>query len=445
MALLPVALPIAAILHVLFVMPWPFTRFVLIPLGMPRIAYWMARLADVTFGLDRQGGAAAASAWALCRQRPMDPESAEWLAQRLAAEAPLRGAGVLASGLLLAARGDLAGARALIGAVHGVDERVCPAEARRIAAGWLAADAAERGDWQRVLELGSSLMGAGRSAWLLSGIAQSLLLEPNAPSELELWLRWALAPHRRATLPLVQRAVHAKRGGFIDPEDDPPVAPAKAREGEDPVHTALSLHATVLARRPDALRADDLQAAGQAWDAALFERATERRLLERALVLGASTAASVLERVRASVEEDLVAVVLASGMFLRNLAGQGEIASRVRSRLRDRLLSEVEAAADALRRRVDDKRPLPAPDEWREWCDLCALYERNVRSAGEDVRRLAFVKVYPDAVSYAVWLYNERQQRPLGNAIFRWLLAEATALDDTRAIGLMTKNVACGV
>jgi hypothetical protein len=162
-------------------------------------------------------------------------------------------------------------------------------------------------------------------------------------------------------------------------------------------------------------------------------------------VLGASGAASVLERVRASVEEDLAAAVLASGMALRDLHGKGEMASRVRARLRDRLLSEVEALADAIRRRVDDRRALPAPDEWREWCNLCAVYERNVRSAGDDVRRLAFVKVYPDGVSYAVWLYNDRQQRPLGNAIFRWLLAEATALDDTRAIALLTKNVACGV
>ena len=60
------------------------------------------------------------------------------------------------------------------------------------------------------------------------------------------------------------------------------------------------------------------------------------------------------------------------------------------------------------------------------------------------LRRLAFVKVYPDACSYAVWLFNDQHQRPLGNAIFRWLLGEATALDDTRAVALMTKNAACG-
>ena len=34
---------------------------------------------------------------------------------------------------------------------------------------------------------------------------------------------------------------------------------------------------------------------------------------------------------------------------------------------------------------------------------------------------------------------------PLGNAIFRWLLAEAEVLDDQRAIALQSKNVACGV
>ena len=54
--------------------------------------------------------------------------------------------------------------------------------------------------------------------------------------------------------------------------------------------------------------------------------------------------------------------------------------------------------------------------------------------------RLAFDKVYPDMTSYAVWLFNEQRQRPLGNAIFRWLLAEATTLDDSRAVALMANN-----
>ena len=188
-----------------------------------------------------------------------------------------------------------------------------------------------------------------------------------------------------------------------------------------------------------------MRAVGQAWDAVLYDRATERLLLERALVIGASGAAGTLAKLRASIEEDLEAIVLAAGMELTELGDKGEVATRVRLRLRDRLLGEVESASDALRRRVDEKRELPAADEWREWGNLTARYAHGVASAGDDFRRLSFAKVYPDACSYAVWLFNERKQRPLGNVIFRWLLAESEALDDTRAIALQTKNVACGV
>jgi len=430
---------------VLLALPWPFTRLVLIPLGLPRLSYWLARTSDFTFRLDRSGGAALAAGWALCRQRPLDEESADWLAGRLAAEAPLGGAGVAASGLLLAARGDLEGARMLLASVAEVDDRVCPPVAKSIAGGWLAADAAERGEWTRVAEHGLTLGHGGRIGWLLSAIAQSLLLEPMAPGKLGLWLRWALAPHRRATLPLVQRALEALDGVFIEPEDDPPIAPAPAASGSDAIRTALSLHAAVLTRPPATLRPEDVRAAGQAWDAALLDKATERHLLERALVVGAAGAGSVLGRMRAAVEDDLTAAVLASGMPIKELGDRGEVASRVRARLRDELLSAIEAASDAIKRRVDDKRALPAADEWREWSSLRAVYERGVLCAGDDLRRLAFVKVYPDVSGYAVWLFNERKQRPLGNAIFRWLLQEATALDDTRASALMAKNVSCGI
>jgi hypothetical protein len=441
----PLALPFLVFALVLLALPWPFTQLVLIPLGMPRLSYWLARTSDFTFRLDRTGGAALAASWALCRQRPLDEESADWLSDKLAAEAPLCGAGVAASGLLLAARGDLDGARTLLGSVAEVDDRVCPPVAKSIAGGWLAADAAERGEWARVAEHGLTIEQGGRLGWLLSAIAQSLLLEPMAPGKVGLWLRWAVAPHRRATLPLVRRALEALDGAFIEPEDDPPITPATSGADGDAVRTALSLHASVLTRSPDTLRPEDVRAAGQAWDAALLDKATERHLLERALVVGAGGAASVLGRVRAAVEDDLTAAVLASGMPIKELGDRGEVASRVRTRLRDELLGAVEAASEAIKRRVDDKRALPSADEWREWANLRAIYERGVRCAGDELRRLAFVKVYPEVSSYAVWLFNDRKQRPLGNAIFRWLLAEATALDDTRASALMAKNVSCGV
>lgn len=438
-------LPLAAI--VLLTFPWPIARAVLVPLGQARLAYWLTHASDVSFHLDRRGGAALAGAWALAMQPKLDEDEADWIGKRLAEEQPLRGAGVAASAMLLAARGDRDGARALFATLEAIDDRVCPPAAKRIANAWLASDAAERGEWDRVAVLGLTLSSGGRLGWLLSGIAQALRLEPTAPDKHFLWMRWALAPHRAATKPMVERARIALDGGFIDPEEEPPIAAAAPPEGADAIRTALSLHAAVLARSSStgAVRGEDVRAVGQAWDAALDDRATARLLDERALVLGASGSAATLSRVRAAIEEDLAAVVLASGMPLGDLGEKGELTGRVRARLRDRLLAEVEAASDAIRRRVDDKRELPAADEWREWANLAARYEHGVESAGEDFRRLAFVKVYPDACSLAVWLFNDRQQRPLGNAIFRWLLAEAEVLDDQRAVALQSKNVACGV
>lgn len=429
----------------LLTFPWPISRLTLIPLGQARLAYWLTWTGDYLFHRDRAGGAALAAAWALAMQPQRDEATADWLAGRLAGE-PLGGAGVTATGLLLAARGDGEGARALLAMVEGIDEHVCPPEAKRIANAWLASDAAERGEWHRVAALCPTIDRGDRLGWLLAGIAQSLLLEPGAPTKPGLWFRWALAPHRRATRAMVERAVAAQEGAFIDPEEETPLAPAPAPDGPtDALRTALSLHAAVVARLPEVLRADDVRAAGQAWDAALDDGATERQLEERALVLGGGAPLATLGRMRAAIEDDLAAVVLAAGMPLKDLGDQGDVVKRVRARLRDRMLEEVELASDALRRRVDDKRELPIADEWREWAGLITRYAAGVASAGDDFRRLSFAKVYPDASGYAVWLFNDRKQRPLGNAIFRWLLAEATALDDQRAVTLQTKNVACGV
>lgn len=436
-------LPAAAIALLAF--PWPIARATLIPLGYPRLAYWLTYASDYAFHRDRHGGAAIAAAWALSMQPRLDEADAAWLSDRLAAEEPLGGAGVVAHALLLSARGDRDGARALLTTVEAIDERACPRAAKRVANGWLSADAAERGEWMRVAELGATLARGGRLPWLLSGVAQALLLEPMAPDSIGLWMRWAIAPHRDATKPMVERAIHAKAGGFIEPEDDAPIAPLVlgGEGGGDALATAMSLHAAVLARPAAELRADDIRAALQAWDAVLDDRATERRVLERALVLGAG-GGSTIERVRGAIEDDLAGVIVASGLSLVDL-GDGGVSARVRAKIRDGLLSEIEAASDAVRRRVDDQRALPATDEWREWANLRERYQHGVARGGMDLRRLAFAKVYPDLCSFAVWHFNDRGERALGNAIFRFLLAEAEATDDQRAIALQTKNVACGV
>lgn len=443
--------PLLGIIALAF--PWTTTRLVLIPLGLPRVAYWLARTAEVTFEGDLHGGAALAGAWALLRLREPDEATAAWLEDRLRPSKvqTLGGAGILASGLLLAARGDRDGARVVIRTVAEIDPRACPQAARRLAAGWLAADAAARGAWSEVATIGVGL-GSGRQAWLLSAVAQSLLGEPLAPGRLGLWLRWAIAPNRRGSLPIVRRALDVLDGVYLelDPPEAAPASPAIV--AADDWSNALARHAAVLTKPIAAVEGADLLTLGRAWDAILEDRAAERILAERALLLGADGSTRTLARLREAVEEDLTALVLARDIGFDTIHERGATApaasptiDRVRRRVRDHLLVSIESASDALRRRIDDKRELPAVDEWREWTTLRLAYEHGVQLAGLELRRLAFYKVHSDITSLAVWLFNDRTQRPLGNAMFKWLLDEATILDDARAIALQTKNVACGV
>ena len=434
--------------------PWTTTRLLLIPFGRPRMAYWLTRTAEVTFDGDLHGGAALAGAWALLRRREHDEVTAAWLEDRLrpAKVQTLGGAGILASGLLLAARGDRDGARALIRTVIEIDARAFPEAARRLAAGWLAADAASRGAWREVSEIGIGA-SAGRQAWLLSAVAQSLLAEPLAPGRFGLWVRWAIAPNRRGTLAIVRRALDALDGVYLDVDAVAAAGTRAAIVTDDAWSTALAHHAALLTKPIATVEQGDLLALGRAWDAILEDRAAARILVERALLLGGGSSTGALARLREDVESDLTALVLARdvGLEAPHEPGAADAPTpsptieRVRRRVRDDLLVGVESASDALRRRLDEKREIPAVDEWREWTVLRLAYEHGTKLAGEDFRRLAFYKIHPDITSLAVWLFNERHQRPLGNAIFKWLLSEAIALDDARAIALQTKNVACGI
>ncbi|WP_438016186.1 hypothetical protein WMF18_35885 [Sorangium sp. So ce315] len=441
--------------------PWLVARHAIIPLGLPRAAYYVALLSDWTWRADRRGGAALAAAWALCRARRPDPAAEAWISERLegtgrddagrggdggaaaAARAePLRGAGVAAGAMLAAYRGDIEGARALFDSVASLDERACPRQARRIAAGWLAAEAASRGDWAAVVE--RALEGGGRELALLGAVAARLLGEPTAPGALELWLRWLAAPRRRATLPLVRRALAAGDGAPRPEPEQPEPCAARVAEG-DLWSRAVLLHATLLLRPRGKVSGDDLRRLGGAWDAALEDERAQAELRERALSLGASGAQAALGPLARAVEEDLAAALRAARVPRAAWDDLGATIGRTRRRLRDELLSEVEIACDALRRRVDARRELPALSEWREWTALRAQYEAAAELVGAEFRRLAFPKLHADVCHAAVWLFNTRKERAIGNAMFRWLLAEAEALEDSRLVGLQRANVACGV
>lgn len=437
------ATSVPAVVFLLVASLWVLGRYVLVPLGLVKAAYWVSWFAVRNVAEERAGAAQLAASIALHRRADFDPELASWIEQHIQDSAKIRGGTIAAAAATAAARGDAEGARALFDSVRTLDPRMCPSSARHAAAEWLAADAAARGAWEEVIAIGSDPTGPGRSAKLLAGVAKRLLGKPDAPSRATLVRLWLTAPRRRRSFAIVERALSVPDGEApLDDDDDAAVVPA-APEG-DLLARALAAHAALLsAKKP---KPADVARVGRAFDAAFEEDALEAHVAERAEALGATRSRAGLARLRSDVETSLFELLKAHRIALDDTVDDlGGVAARAQRRLRDETLTVIEALSDAIRNRVHDRRALSPIDEWREWSALRMAYERGVLLGGPELRYLAFTKVNPDACALAVWLFNDRREKPIANAMFRFLLAEATAIGDAEGIALQTKNVGCGV
>jgi hypothetical protein len=415
---------------------------VLVPLGRTEAAFRLVQLADSALGLDDGGGPALAAAWALLRRPQASTEEISWVEQKVSEVKPLRGGGLVAAALLQARQGDKDDARRLLRSCFELAPSTRSAMASRVAREWLAADAASRGDWAAVVELGAqaSRGQASRATRFLAAVGRRLLRLDGAPSDEELWLHWLLGPRWSRTRPLLIRALSVPRGPVQDaskrPDPEPaPLAPA------DPLARALELQLRLWGQPPSLAEVGEL---GRAWDAALADPQLERRLLIRSLELGAAEGASLRSRIADMAADGLAQLARSRELPLGEIEAPGPTLERAARRLRGDLLSEIEVASSALRRRAVEKRELPAVDEWREWLALRARYEHGTRLAGQEARRLAWPRVRDDACKLAVWLWNVRGEKAIAHAMFGWLLGEARAMSDQEATELQEKNVACG-
>ncbi len=421
---------------------WPFARFVLVPLGLVRAAYYVAYAS-----FRARGGAGRRRA---ARREPRVPPQGRLRRGDggvAGGEDPgadgAPGAAIAAAAAMAAARGDKEGARALFESARTLDPSVCPSAARHAASEWLAAEAAARGAWGEVIEIAGDPAGAGRSAKLLAGVARRLTGGLAAPGRAEpLWL-WATAPGWLGTFAIVERALSVP-DGEAPPEDDDDDVPAPRAPDGDLLARALSAHVVLLSSKK--VKPADVARVGRAFDAAFEDAALGVEVDERATLLGATRAGAVLGRLRADVETSLFELLKSHHIALDDTVDElGDVAARAQRRLRDETLTVIEALSDAVRNRVNERRALSAIDEWREWSALRIAYQRGVTLGGPELRYLAFTKVHSDVCALAVWLFNDRQEKAIANAMFRFLLDEATATGDQDAIALQTKNVGCGL
>ncbi len=429
-------------------LPWYLARRVTIPLGLPRISFYIAGAGPMPWLKDASGGAALAAALAVLSKPRHDAKAASWIEQQLADDAKLAAAGVVAYGLLAASRGELERARTLLESAFTMEAKDSPALARRVALDWLVADHAARGRWRALLKRVEGREGdLSHSARLIVGAAARELGEPS-PHDLTLKIAWLRSDHRRRARPLLERALLKPRILYASQRVAPPPAPPPAEPpvAEDALEHALALHLHWLSAAPELLgrhpsRLTNLCAA---WDAAFAGDALRERLDARIQALALNDSADRRAHgFRRLICADLAMLAERAEVAITALSRVDDpdsVSREVAAELRRRLLEEVERASAELGRRVDEKRALTAIEEWSEWTTLRRLCERAAALGGLEVRRLIFPQVHRDTCGHAVWLWNKRDEHAISMPVFHWLLREAEAVGDEAAIELQRKN-----
>lgn len=434
--------------------PSLIVRTLLIPLGRAKLAWFVTRMSFWVWRGDVRGGAVIAAALALMRRgESHDAEDIAWIERRRDAASPQQnpirwktgGAAIVATGLLAAVQGDRTTARRLLASAPELVTEAWPDRAIPIANEWLCAEAIERGDWRAVEFVARTSPIESRTLALLAVLAARLTGIAPLPNDLLVELRWWLAPRRRAMRPLVDAALAMPMTPRARTERaDAPLDPIDPGSEAGPLGPALSLHAALLRVPNELLHVRHLIEVGAAWDRALTSDALDRHLRERALVLG-SRSDQALRTLIDDVERDLAELIRTARLPLASLGEVEGLLGRVVRRLHGELLDALEIASSAFAARVEAKRALPAMDEWQAFLALREQHAEAVALAGPELRRLAFSQLHGPICSLAVWLWNDRSERALGNAIFQWLLNEAIIVDDAEALRLQERNVACGV
>ncbi len=422
--------------------PWLAVRWISIPLGLPRLAVTLGRLGGHPWMRDPEGGAVLSGVLAQLR-RPRDAAMNDWLRARLR-RGPLRGAGLVAAGLLAADANDRDRARALLASLDDLDPALCPPLARRIALDWRIADAARTGDWARVLTLTEEQLSPTRTVRLMAALARHH--GGDTAQTGALWRAWLVAPHRRHTLALVRGAITAPEHlreitlGPIELANDTRLA---ANDGGPAPREALALHVEAMVDGDVPGAGARMARLGTAWDRVMDDfgfRGHVRRRAEslRCTVLGEK----VLARMHREICEDM-GLMLTQGDAPADAVGTGLTARRAVGHMHGMALEELERLCTA----VDGPHPPCATVDqvltlWLAWLEVRTRYRALARVTAPDVRKQAYAVVELHLRQLMAWLWNDLGERGLANALSTWLLLEAERVHDEDSAAYHRHNVA---
>lgn len=417
--------------------PWPWIRRLLIPLGASRLAFAWARIGGPPWLRDPTGGAVLCGVLAMARKRRVDEDRLRSLELALG-RAPLRGAGIVATGFIAALRKDRATAATILESVDDLDPDICPPIARTIAADWLVANAARRGRWHEVYQRSRDELAPSRTTRFMGTAAQRLLGYPIGRGALV--RAWLVAPHRLATLQLAWRGWGA-RGLELEQVDaglhEPPANGAGLL---GTAATALHLETAQLSAA-GAADVASLDRLARAWDQTLWNFDVRQRVRSRAFELECDT--TVEQQV---VELDRQICRDIGGMLPPGSDALGESRTLTRGVALHRdaqrfkiglLLRELETAAKA------EVSP-SASTLWSVWVEIRDAYARAARGGALDERLATFEAAERHLGALVGWLWNDRRERALANAISFWLVCEADILDQHEVAEVHQPFVAAG-
>jgi hypothetical protein len=414
---------------ILFFVPSLVLRLIVVPLGLPRVAYWTARCCvPLGFGREAAAGGVFYGALALARKSSPSPPAIGWLAQKAKQARLLRGGGVVAAGLLAALRGDRHRARCLFLVADALPRNFISSSARAAARDWLVVEAARIGSWHEVIRLGRRGRNSLRWSYALARIAERLTGDADGRGDLLLWLCWVAAPRRRFSLSLLRRALAVPLAS-----ERAVVAPSIA--GDLP--EALAGLAQVL---ENGLAQDSRSFARSVSEveAALDRSATYAAVQQRLLALGAQAdAAGVLAAFRTRLVDWLVPLVEEAP----DLAGEKErspILDQAIEQVRARLFKDIAAQCRDYDDRQKRESSLDAVAEWEAWAVTRNAADRLLALAPESENAL-FHSMYVQVCNFAVFQHNACKRTPLAHDMYSWLHRHAGS--DSAALQLLSKNM----
>jgi hypothetical protein len=420
----------AALWSVAAILIWTPTlvlEWIVLPLHMPRVAYWVARV-GYPLGFIGESSAGCVIYGALAAERTQSRlKFAVWLKERLDQPRRLRGGGVVAAGLLATLRGDRDRARCLFLVADTLPSQVISRKARRIARDWLVAEAAQAEEWREVIRLGRDKSDSHRWSYLMARIAERLVGDRRACANWLLWLLWLIAPRRLSTLPQLRRALSMPRASIEIPQ-------RRQLPSELPQALAALAQTLTMQTQDCASVCESVRAVNHALNAMTTRSWIEARIV----ALGAKGDVDAIVGRARQRTVDLLVPLLESSPHLAPKDDREPILAEAVARVRSRYFKDIEAQCNDYRERTKSKETLDRVLEWELWAVLRCSADRLLMLDPASEASL-FQAMWPVCNNFAALQHNERHRLMFAYEIYSWLYKHAQSTPS--ALRLLAQNM----